>query len=102
MKVLGIAEQSCYRSPVYIALVSHREVQAAFEKRYSDPLPELKVGEEINLADIPNQRERIVEATKKMSDAYQEFVKAAPVMAELARVLANTSQTTVNSEEQPA
>lgn len=91
MKVLGLtkipgATQYSDRDG-YIIAVSHDELARAFERGYSNDLPALKVGDELNLATIPDQRERVVSATKKMQEAYEQFVKAAPVMAEVARVI---------------
>lgn len=88
MKVLGIADAQSYRDPTYIVQISHDELTAAFEKSYSNKLEVLKVGQELNLGSIPDQRARIVEATKAMETAYQRFVQASPVMAEFVRIVA--------------
>lgn len=88
MKVLGLINPDSNYQREYIVQVSHSELAAAFEKGYGNELPCLKVGTELNLAFIPEQRQRIEAATRAMSTGYAEFVKAAPVMADLARVLA--------------
>lgn len=85
MKVLGITKDGYDRT--YIVEVSQRELKAAFEKGYSEDFKELKTGDELNLADIPNQRARIVEATNAMQKAYEQFVKVAPVMTDVVRVI---------------
>lgn len=90
MKIIGISKEGY--DPTYIVEVSHSELQAAFEKGYSNELTKMKTGDSIDLRTIPNQRVRIVEATEKMQKAYEEFVKAAPAMTQLAMVIQKESQ----------
>lgn len=97
MKVIGTCGDAY--SPRYIVEVSHDELKAAFEKAYADRLApkhrsndHLEVGDELDLRTIPNQRARIEAATEAMRKAYVEFVKAAPVMAEVTRVIAGERQ----------
>ena len=85
MKVLGHTKVGY--DTAYIIEVTHGEIKAAFEKAYSDDFKELRVGDTLNLGDIPGQRARIVEATRKMQAAYEDFVKVAPIMADVARVI---------------
>lgn len=100
MKVIGIAQENSYRDPVYIVQVSHAELNNAFEKCYSSPLEPLKVGQELNLGSIPDQRVRIVEATKAMETAYERFVKASPVMADFVRVVTALPPTVTTSTKE--
>lgn len=90
MKVLGLTKDGYDRT--YIVEVSHSELKVAFEKGYREDFKELKVGDTLNLAEIPYQRERIVRATEAMQKAYEQFVVAAPVMAEVARVIGKERQ----------
>lgn len=93
MRVLGITKipsalGSAYARDGYIVEVSHDEIASAFERGYSNRLEPLKVGDELNLASIPDQRQRITAAMEAMQKGYDAFVKAAPVMADMARVIA--------------
>jgi hypothetical protein len=98
MKVLGISSEGY--SSRYIVEITHDELKAAFDKGYNEKLVEitgrssetLRVGDELDLRTIPNQRVRIAAATEAMTKAYVEFVKAAPVMADIARVIAHEQQ----------
>ena len=86
MKVIGLSEVGYDRT--YIVEVSHKELESAFEKGYRENLKEMKAGDTLDLSLIPDQRRRIIDAMTAMQEAYDKFVKAAPVMAELAHVLA--------------
>lgn len=86
MQVIGFTEEGYRRK--YIVTVEDHELKTAFEKAYnSDDFSKLKVGDIVNLSDIPMQRARIESACKLMRDAYAEFVKAAPIMAQVASVI---------------
>lgn len=86
MKILGTTGENWKK--VFIVEISEDELKSAFEKGYdSTDFSKLKAGDVVSLADIPNQRMRIQSAIKAMHAAYEEFVKAAPVMAEIALVI---------------
>lgn len=97
MKVIGLTKvpnqhYTSSQDDAYIVVVKHSELERAFEKGYRDELKKLGVGDELDLSSLPNQRERVIDATKAMQDAYEKFVKAAPVMAEVARVIGAAQQ----------
>lgn len=86
MKVLGTVESGYKKS--YIVEIAEEELKRAFEKGYdSQEFHGLKVGQVVDLSGIPDQRDRINRAVNAMTTAYAEFVKAAPVMAEVARII---------------
>ena len=91
MKVIGLTREGY--NDAYIVQVTHNELSAALEKGYNNELERLKIGDELKLSDIPDQRGRIVSATNAMTEAYEKFVKAAPVMADVARVIGATAPT---------
>jgi hypothetical protein len=97
MKVIGLTtltgQNKHITSDGYIVQLSHNELARAFERGYSNAMKPLNVGDELDLSSIPDQRGRVIEATKKMQEAYEQFVKAAPVMAEVARVIGESRAT---------
>ena len=102
MKVLGLTKVPMPHYPIhgsdaYIVTITHDELAAAFERGYSNKLEPLKVGDEVSLASIPDQRARINAAMEAMQKGYEAFVKAAPVMADLARVIGDAKATGAQS-----
>lgn len=83
MKIIGTAGVGGH----YIAEVSHIELERAFEKGYG-LMRDLRVGSELDLASIPDQRKRIEEATRTMQSAAEAFQKALPAMTQMALVVA--------------
>jgi hypothetical protein len=91
MKILGMTDVSDHRR-TFIAEVSKDELIAAFEKGYdSTDFSRLKAGDVVDLAQAVNQRQKVLTATKAMQSAYEAFVKAAPVMTDLALVISSAA-----------
>jgi hypothetical protein len=97
MKVLGISSAN-YRK-TYIAEVSHEELQKLTDKYYGkSELPELKVGDELNIGAGYDFRGDIREACKKMAEAMQAFNDRRATMSRFAALVA---QLPVESDATP-
>ena len=90
MKVLGITEtgEGYCKDRAYIVQITHDEVRKVANKAgYSDKLPELKLGEDYSITDGYDFRREIVEATRSMQAAHENFAQAAATMTRFARLI---------------
>lgn len=85
MKVLGITRDGY--SSAYIVEVSHSELERVFEKGYRDELPNLAVGQEVNLAEAPDFRDAIKRACEAMEAAYKSFAVNSPALLKFAAMV---------------
>ena len=85
MKVLGHTSEGY--DPVYIVQVSHSELTKVFSKGYRDELPQLKVGQEVNLAEAPCFRDEIKSVCERMEAAYKAFTINSPALLKFAAMV---------------
>lgn len=90
MRIIGIAKDSGYEGPYYIAEVSHEELKKVVNKAsYAerDKFAPLKAGSEIDIGAGYDFRRDIAEATRKMVEAHEQFAKSTKVMHRFASMV---------------
>lgn len=100
MKVIGITEvPGPYRGEkAYVVIVTHDELRKVADKAgYShsngkDDFPELKVGQDYDIAAGHDFRQQLTDAVKTMASAYEKFAKVAPVAAEFAGMVRSKAE----------
>lgn len=95
MRVLGITEEpdSYGTRPAYVVQVTEDELKKVANKAgYRDEFPKLKPGQDYPLAEGYDFRAEIVEATRRMQGAYEQFVKASQTMTRFAAMVAEQEE----------
>lgn len=88
MKVIGIQDET-RSGRAYIAIISHSEVNAVFDKAYGHEIEFLQVGQSVNLADGARFRNQIKTTCESMARALENFKSSAATMAEFTKLVAS-------------
>lgn len=86
MKVIGVAETGVKRS--YVAIVTHHELEKLTDKYYGK-LPELRIGEEMDLGKGYDFRGDIRGAMDSMTAAMKSFESARSTLMAFAAMVSN-------------